>query len=45
MKGKAGSGDLEGRKAKSRLALSGHGLDTSCEKGFFADGWKTNHNN
>jgi len=37
MKGKEGSGDPEGREAKSRLALSGRGLDTSGEKGFFAD--------
>jgi len=37
MKGKEGSGDPEGREAKSGLALSGRGLDTSGEKGFFAD--------
>ena len=37
MKGKEGSGDLEGREAKSGLASSGRGLDTSGEKGFFAD--------
>jgi len=37
MKGKEGSGDPEGREAKSGLASSGRGLDTSCEKGFFAD--------
>jgi len=32
MKGKVGSGDLEGQEAKSRLASSGQGLDTSVEK-------------
>jgi len=37
MKGKEGSGDLEGREAKSGLASSGRGFDTSSEKGFFAD--------
>jgi len=37
MKGKEGPGDLEGQEAKSRLASSRLGLDTSCEKGFFAD--------
>jgi len=37
MKGKEGSGDPEGREAKSGLASSGCGLDTSAEKGFFAD--------
>ena len=37
MKGKEGSGDPEGREAKSGLASSGRGLDTSGEKGFFAD--------
>jgi len=37
MKGKEGSGDREGREAKSGLASSGHGLDTSGENGFFAD--------
>ena len=37
MKGKKGSGDPEGREAKSGLASSGRGLDTSGEKGFFAD--------
>jgi len=37
MKGKEGSGDPEGREAKSGLAWSGRGLDTSGEKGFFAD--------
>jgi len=37
MKGKEGSGDPEGREAKSGLASSGSGLDTSSEKGFFAD--------
>jgi len=37
MKGKEGSGDPEGREAKSGLASSGRGLDTSREKGFFAD--------
>jgi len=37
MKGKEGSGDPEGREAKSGLASSGPGLDTSGEKGFFAD--------
>jgi len=34
MKGKEGSGDPEGREAKSGLASSGRGLDTSGEKGF-----------
>jgi len=37
MKDKEGSGDPEGREAKSGLASSGRGLDTSREKGFFAD--------
>jgi len=37
MKGKEGSGDPEGREAKSGLASSPRGLDTSGEKGFFAD--------
>jgi len=37
MKGNAGSGDPEGREAKTRLASSGRGRDTSGEKGFFAD--------
>jgi len=37
MKGKEGSGDPEGREARSGLASSGRGLDTSGEKGFFAD--------
>ena len=37
MKGKDGSGDLEGQEAKSRLSSSRRELDTSCEKGFFAD--------
>jgi len=37
MKGKEGSGDPEGREAMSGLASSGRGLDTSGEKGFFAD--------
>jgi len=37
MKGKEGSGDQEGREAKSGLASSGRGLDMSSEKGFFAD--------
>jgi len=37
MKGKEGSGDPEGREAKSGLASSGRGLDTSGEKAFFAD--------
>jgi len=37
MKGKEGSGDSEGREAKSGLASSGRGLDMSGEKGFFAD--------
>jgi len=37
MKGKEGSGDPEGREAKSGLASSRCGLDTSGEKGFFAD--------
>jgi len=37
MKGKEGSGDPEGREAKSGLASSGRGLDTFGEKGFFAD--------
>jgi len=37
MKGKEGSGDPEGGEAKSGLASSGRGLDTSGEKGFFAD--------
>jgi len=36
MKGKEGSGDQEGREAKSGLASSGRGLATSGEKGFFA---------
>jgi len=45
MKGKEGSGYPEGREAKSALASSGRGLDTSGEKAFFADvGWTaTNH--
>jgi len=37
MKGKEGSGDPEGWEAMSGLASSGRGLDTSGEKGFFAD--------
>ena len=37
MKGKEGSGDPEGREAKSGLASSGRRLDRSGEKGFFAD--------
>jgi len=37
MKGKEVSGDREGREAKSGLASSGRRLDTSGEKGFFAD--------
>jgi len=37
MKGKEGSGDPEGQEAKSGLASSRRGLDTSGEKGFFAD--------
>ena len=37
MKGKEGSGDPEGPEAKSGLASSGRGLDTSVEKGFFGD--------
>jgi len=37
MKGKEGSGDPEGREAKSGLASSGRGLDTSSKKGFLAD--------
>jgi len=37
MKGNEGSGDPEGREAKSGLASSGRGLDTSGEKGFFAN--------
>ena len=37
MNGKEGSGDPAGREAKSGLASSGRGLDTSGEKGFFAD--------
>jgi len=37
MKGKEGSGDMEGREAKSGLASSGCGLDMSVEKVFFAD--------
>ena len=37
MKGKEGSGDPEGREAKSGLSSSGPGLDTSGEQGFFAD--------
>jgi len=37
MKGKEGLGDPEGREAKSGLASSGRGLDTSGEKGCFAD--------
>jgi len=37
MKRKEGTGDLEGREAKSGLASSGRELDTSAEKGFFAD--------
>jgi len=37
MKGKEDSGDPEGQEAKSGLASSGRGLDTSGEKGFFAD--------
>jgi len=35
MKGKEGSGDLEGWEAKSGLASSGRGLDMSSEKAFF----------
>ena len=37
MKGKEGSGDPEGREAKSGVASSGREVDTSGEKGFFAD--------
>jgi len=37
MKGKEGSRDPEGREAKTGLASSGRGLDTSGEKCFFAD--------
>lgn len=37
MKGNEGSGDPEGQESKSGLALSGRGLDTSAEMGFFAD--------
>ena len=37
MKGKEGSGDPQGGEAKSGLASSGRGLDTSGEKGFLAD--------
>ena len=37
MKGKEGSGDVKGQKAKSGLASSGRWLDTSGENGFFAD--------
>ena len=37
MKGKEGSGDPEGREAKSGLASSGRGFDTSGEKGLFPD--------
>jgi len=37
MKGKEGSGDPEGREAKSGLASSARGLDTSSEKAFFGD--------
>jgi len=37
MKGKEGSGDPEGQEAKSGLASSGRALDTSREKGFFAN--------
>jgi len=37
MKGKEGSGDPEGLEAKSGLASPGRRLDTSGEKGFFAD--------
>ena len=37
MKGKEGSGDPEGQETKSGLPSSGRGLDTSGEKGFFAD--------
>jgi len=37
MKDKESSGDPEGREAKSGLAWSGHGLDTSAENAFFAD--------
>jgi len=37
MKGIQGSGDPERREAKSGLPSSGHRLDTSCEKDFFAD--------
>jgi len=36
MKGKEGSGDPEGREAKSGLASSGRRLDMSGEKSFFA---------
>ena len=43
MKGKEGSGDPEGREAKSGLASSGRGLDTSGEKGFFADVIRQTH--
>jgi len=35
MKGKEGSGDPEGREAKSGLALSGRWLNTSSEKKVF----------
>jgi len=34
MKGKQGSGDLEGREAKSRLTSSGHTHDTSRKRFF-----------
>ena len=37
MKGKEGSGDREAPEAKSGLASSGPGLDTSGKKGSFAD--------
>jgi len=38
MKGKEGSGDPAGWEAKTGLASSARRLDTSGEKGFFADG-------
>jgi len=37
IKGKEGSGDLEGQEAQSGLALFGHRLDTSSEKSFFTN--------
>jgi len=45
MKGKESSGDPEGWEAKSGLASSGRGLDTSGEKGFFADVTETLNGN